>query len=114
MNRRAKLEIIDRLIFIRGKYLRLAFALELGGEDAAKIRQADKRLAKRIEDVRRQLHDDWSGSAPRLTVELRKISSRVQASIRSIEKRANVPEQIIKAVGYVDRVLELTGRLLGV
>jgi hypothetical protein len=114
MNRRAKLQILDRLIFIRGKYLKLEFTLELNDEDASAIRNANKRLAKRIDDVRRQLHDDWAGSATKLTSELRAISTRVQTSIRAIEKRSNVPEHIVKAVGYVDRVLELTGRLLNV
>jgi hypothetical protein len=114
MNTDAKLQIIDRLIFIRGKYLRLGFTLELGGEDTTKIRQAEKRLAKRIDDIREQLHDDWSGSATTVTSELRVISRRVQTSIRAIEKRADVPAHIVKAVSYVDRVLQITGRLLGV
>jgi hypothetical protein len=114
MNREAKLQIIDRLIFIRGKYLRLAFTLELSGEDATKIRRAEKCLAKRIDDIRGQLHDDWSGSAATLTAELRAISRRVQASIRAIDKRADVPRHIVKAASYVDRILVLTGRLLGV
>ena len=114
MNRRAKLQILDRLIFIRGKYLRLEFTLELNGEDASAIKKANKRWAKRIDDIRRQLHDDWAGSATKLTSELRTISRRVQTSIRAIEKRANVPGHIVKAIAYVDRVLELTGKLLHV
>ncbi len=114
MNRRAKLQILDRLIFIRGKYIKLEFTLELNGEDATAIRRSNKRLAKRIDDIRRQLHGDWAGSATKLTSELRTISRRVQTSIRAIEKRTHVPGHIVRAVGYVDRVLELTGRLLGV
>jgi len=114
MNRCQKLDILDRLIFIRGKYLKLEFMLKLDDEDATTIEDATARLAGRIEDIRTQLHDRWSGSANRTTAELRKISRRLQKVIRTIDTETDVAESILKAVGYVDDVLRITGRILGV
>ena len=44
MNRCQKLDILDRLIFIRGKYLKLEFMLKLDDEDATTIEDATARL----------------------------------------------------------------------
>ena len=114
MNRRQKLRILDRLIFIRGKYLRLQFALELDKQDSSAIEKANRQLAKRIDDMRRHLHDDWVGSAKELTTDLQKINTRLQTSIREIERHVSIADNIVKAVGYVDTVLVLTAKLLGV
>jgi hypothetical protein len=113
MNRRQKLRGLDRLIFIRGKYLRLQFALELDKRDASAIEKANRKMAKRIDDLRSQLHDDWAGSADSTTRDLQNLNNRLQTSIREIERGVNVAENIVKAVAYVDRVLAITAKLLG-
>ena len=112
MDSAAKLQILDRLIFLRGKYLKLEFTLALKKKDTTQITGANRRLAKRIDELREQLHDNWTGDTEELAAKLRAVSNRLQASIRKIERNVDVARNIVKTVGYVDVVLELTGKLL--
>ena len=113
MTRRDKLLILDRLIFLRAKYLKLELTLELDRQDPSPIRKANRKLAREIDSIRGQLHDDWFGSARRVTAELRAVNTRLQKSIRDIDRKIDTARNVVKAAGYVDRVLAIVGRLLG-
>ena len=112
MNARDKLRILRSLNVINGKYQMMEFTLEMNQEDPAKIIAARKKLKRRIKDLRGQIHDKWTGAAGGILSNLGAASTKAQDALRAMDRDTKVAENVVKAVGNVDRVVETTKRLI--
>jgi len=107
-----KLRALNTLIATQNKGLRLESMLMLQNMDPTKVQKANSRLAKKIEEVRKKLHDEWVESADDIRSEVTIANGQIEKAVKAIEKRVKIAENIVKAVGYIDRVVETASRLL--
>jgi len=107
-----KLRALNTLIATQNKGLRLESMLMLQNMDPTKVQKTNGRLAKKIEEVRKKLHDEWVESADDIRSEVTIANGQIEKAIKAIEKRVKIAENIVKAVGYIDRVVETASRLL--
>ena len=107
-----KLRALNTLIATQNKGLRLESMLMLQNRDPTKVQKANSRLAKKIEQLRRKLHDEWVESADDVQREVTIANGQIEEAIKAIEKRIKIAENIVKAVGYIDRVVETASKVL--
>jgi len=107
-----KLRALNTLIATQNKGLRLESMLMLQNMDPTKVQKTNGRLAKKIEEVRKKLHDEWVESADDIRSEVTIANGQIEKAVKAIEKRVKIAENIVKAVGYIDRVVETASRLL--
>ena len=107
-----QLKTLNKLVATHNKGLKLEFALILRNEDHSTVKEANDRLAKKIDKLRAKLHAEWVQSAKEVRREIIIANGQIEKAIRAIEKRVKIAENIVKAVGYIDRVVETASRLL--
>ncbi|MFX0194475.1 MAG: hypothetical protein ACFFCW_00010 [Candidatus Hodarchaeota archaeon] len=107
-----KLRAVNTFIATQNKGLRLESRLTLQNIDSTKVQEANSRLAKKIEQLRRKLHDEWVESADDIRREVTIANGQIEKAIKAIEKRVEIAENIVKAVGYIDRVVEIASKVL--
>jgi flagellar biosynthesis regulator FlbT len=109
-----KLSALNKLIATQNKGLRLESMLMLQNIDPTKVQKANSRLAKKIEELRKKLHDEWVESADDIQTEVTIANGQIEKAIKAIEKRVKIAENIVKAVGYIDRVVEAASKVLAI
>ena len=73
--------------------------------------RADLALAKHdelrdaIDTLRGRVADQWNRDTEKLRDGLRQANAKVQASIRNIQKKINVAQNLIKLIGQIDDAL---------
>jgi len=107
-----KLMALNKLVATQSKGLKLEFALMLQNEDLTTVQKANRRLAKKIDELRGKLHEEWIESTDNIRREIIIANGQIEKSIKAIEKRVKIAENVVKAVGYIDRVVETASRLL--
>jgi flagellar biosynthesis regulator FlbT len=107
-----KLRALNTLIATQNKGLRLESRLMLQNMDPTKVQKANNRLAKKIEQLRGKIHDEWVESADDIQREVSIANGQIERAIKAIEKRVKIAENIVKAVGYIDRVVETASKVL--
>ena len=105
MSHAEKLELINFLIFLRGKLQSLAIKLLLLGEDPAKVDEAEMKLAKRINQLRISLLQQWQGDASALMTELRLSNEKAQRHLRELKDSQDRAGKLADILGLIDRGL---------
>ena len=115
MNLRDKVDLYNLLLSALSKGVKLAAILSEQGkqDDRARVEKKNNTLAGRAADLRRGIQREWNGRAAAIADEIRSHNRRLQDQIREIERELQNAERIVKALGYLDDVIAIAGRLLG-
>jgi hypothetical protein len=112
MTHEEKLELVNFLIFLRGKLQSLAIRLIMLGEDPAKVDEAEKRLATEIKKLRISMMQDWQGDAAELMEILRQANVQAQRHVRELKDAQERTAKLANILGLIDRGLgSVTGLL---
>ena len=103
----AKIELITAMNTTLGKLtnveMRLRDVFDFDRAELVKAKHDELRDA--IDTLRGQVADQWTRDTEDLHEGLRQANEKVQASIRNIQKKINVAENVIKVIGWVDKGL---------
>ncbi len=105
MSHDEKLELINYLIFLRGKLQSLAIKLLLMGEDPAEVDEAEMKLAERIGQLRIAMLQQWQGDASMLMTELRQSNEKAQRRLRVLKDSQDRAGKLADILGLIDRGL---------
>jgi len=84
----------------------------LQNKDHSVVQEANKRLFPQIDQLRGRLHDVWIENVEDLKREVSLVNGRSQKIINDIKRNIKIAENIARAVGYIDRVVEIASRIL--
>lgn len=105
MSHDEKLELVNFLIFLRGKLQSLAIRLLLLGEDPAEVDEAEMKLAARINQLRINMLQQWQGDAGALMTELRQSNEKAQRRLRELKDTQDRAGKLADILGLIDRGL---------
>ncbi len=80
--------------------------------DITKVEQRNQKLAKAAAKLREGLVKDWIGQAETLRSQIRETNSKLQGQIRQIERQTDIAERIVKALGFLDDIINITKGVL--
>ena len=105
MTQDEKIELVNYLIFLRGKLQSLAIKLLLMGEDPEKVDKAEEDLAKKINLLRVNLMQQWQGNAKQLLAELKQSNEKAQRHLRELKDSQDRAAKLANILGLIDRGL---------
>ena len=108
-----KQDVISRLLVINQKAHILATSLRFKGQDeeAEKVTQKAKELSEQIDHLLGQVMDEWLGQAESIRQEIQKANASLQASIRQIGNEVNILQNVVRAIGFIDDVIQIASRI---
>ena len=112
MTQDEKIELVNFLIFMRGKLQSLAIKLLLLGEDPTKVDEAEEDLAAKITLLRVNLMKQWQGDANKLLVELRQSNEKAQRHLRELKDSQDRAGKLASILGLIDRGLSSVAGLV--
>ena len=103
----AKIDLIARMISSLGELTNVEARLRLAGDTALAngIGEKHDELREVIDTLRAEVADEWTADAAEIGEEISKANAKVQASIRDIQKRINVAENVVKIIGQIDNAV---------
>lgn len=110
-----KNELLDNLSthYNRVNYLKILAEEKHSSPDAiAQIERRKTRLKTEIDMLLKDLYADWMGEAAQLKASVDNGNQGLNECIAYIEKDIDTAQYIVKALGYVDDVINLAGDLL--
>jgi hypothetical protein len=110
-----KNELLDSLSthYNRVNYLKILAEEKNSSPDViGQIERRKTRLKTEIDMLLKDLYADWIGDAAQLKKSVDNGNQGLNGCIANIEKDIGTAQQIVKALGYVDSVIELAGDLL--
>ena len=105
MTQDEKIELVNYLIFLRGKLQSLAIKLLLMGEDPEDVDKAEEDLAKKINLLRVNLMQQWQGDAKQLLAELKQSNEKAQRHLRELKDSQDRAGKLANILGLIDRGL---------
>lgn len=105
MTQDEKIELVNYLIFLRGKLQSLAIKLLLMGEDPEEVDKAEEDLAKKINLLRVNLMQQWQGDAKQLLTELKQSNEKAQRHLRELKASQDRADKLANILGLIDRGL---------
>ena len=114
MTQDEKLELVNFLIFLRGKLQSLAIRLLLLGEDPADVDKAEAKLAARIDQLRINMMQQWQGNANTLMAELRQSNQKAQRHLRELKDSQDRAGKLADILSLIDKGLGAVFKLLPV
>ena len=105
MTQDEKIELVNYLIFLRGKLQSLAIKLLLMGEDPEEVDKAEEDLAKKINLLRVNLMQQWQGDAKQLLAELKQSNEKAQRHLRELKDSQDRAAKLANILGLIDRGL---------
>ena len=114
MTQDEKLELVNFLIFLRGKLQSLAIRLLLLGEDPADVDKAEAKLAARITQLRINMMQQWQGDAIKLMAELRDSNNKAQRHLRELKDAQDRAAKLADILTLIDKGLGAVSKLLPV
>ena len=105
MTQDEKIELVNYLIFLRGKLQSLAIKLLLMGEDPEDVDKAEEDLAKKINLLRVNLMQQWQGDAKQLLAELKQSNEKAQRHLRELKDSQDRAAKLANILGLIDRGL---------
>jgi len=109
-----KNEILDLLSVAYNKtnYLRILCNEQGDSEGAAKLKKRKNRLRLEIDELLEDLYQQWIGEANQLKNEINNANEDLKKSIEDIEQKVNTAQNIVNAIGYIDKVIEIASKAL--
>jgi len=100
----AKINLITRMITSLGKLSNIEARLRWKGDTTAadQIKAKHDALRDQIDILRGRVVDQWTKGIAQVEEGIREANTKVQASIRSIQKDINVAGNVVKVIGQVD------------
>lgn len=80
--------------------------------DAIRFGRRKDRLKVEIDGLLRDLYHHWIGDANALKKELKESNKGVDAAVKDIERKIKTAENIVKALGYIDKAIEIAAGLV--
>lgn len=112
MTQDEKIELVNFLIFMRGKLQSLAIKLLLLGEDPTKVDEAEEDLAAKITLLRVNLMKQWQGDANKLLAEFRQSNEKAQRQLRELKDSQDRAGKLASILGLIDRGLSSVAGLV--
>ena len=106
--------LLDNLsvCYNRTNYLK-ALSEEQGRTDEAKrFSRRKDRLKLEIDGLLRDLYQEWIGDAKALREKIEVSNKALDESIKDIEQDIETAQNIVKAIGYIDDVIDIADRLV--
>jgi len=102
-------QIIDSLLVTLQRGQNLALRLKFEGKTVqyAELKQKNQKLMREIDEIIEQAMTDWIGNIANLNSEVKTANKRLQAAITSIKADKKKGENIVKAIGLIDDILEI-------
>jgi hypothetical protein len=109
MTLKDKVEIYNKLLAGLSKGVKLAAILKKKGDtaDYNGVVKKNEDLAKRAAKLRSNIHKDWKVNSTKVLADIRSSSSKLQGQIRQIEKTIAKGEKVVKALGYIDDLIQV-------
>ncbi len=113
LNRSQREIAIEKLLITKNKGHRLEIRLRFQGKaaEAKQVKDTNDVLSKEIDRLLVEIMEAWTGNAATIETALRTNNTRLQATIRDIRKKIKVAEKVVKAIGYLDKAIELARKL---
>ena len=103
----AKVDLIAAMITSLSKLTNVEMRLRFAG-DAARadlVQAKHDELREAIDTLRGRFADQWTRDTEDIREGLRQANAKVQASIRNIQKRINVAQNVVRVIGQIDDAL---------
>jgi hypothetical protein len=97
----------------KGELLEISLLFQGLEVEAKRVRMANRRLSRRIDDLFRHSMEDWWGKAAILKKNLQKGNANLQTSIRAVKKAEKIARHVDKALGYLVEAANTAAKLLG-
>ena len=110
----AKIDLITSMITSLGKLTNVEARLRFAGDaaQADQVKEKHDELREAIDTLRGKVADQWTADAAQIEEEIRKRNAKVQASIRNIQKKINIAENVVKILGQVDDAIAAVAGLV--
>jgi hypothetical protein len=114
MTRAGKRRLLRALGTSYTKGTDLAALLWLQGreEEARSVERKTRELRREIDGLRGELWQRWRGDASRLELRVRDLNRRLQARIRQIERDVSAAHHLVRGLGLLDELIEITRSLV--
>ena len=103
----AKVDLIIAMITSLGKLTNMEMRLRFAGDasNADLVREKHDELRDEIDLLRGRVADRWAHDAERIRDRIRQENTKVQTSIRNIQKKINIAQNVTKVIGQIDDAL---------
>lgn len=108
----ARINLITRMITSLGKLSNIEARLRWSGDttSADQIKVKHDELRDQIDILRGRVADQWTKGTAQIEEGIRKANTRVQTSIRDIQRNIKVAENVVKVIGQVnDAIVAVKG-----
>ena len=112
MTKDEKIELVNYLIFLRGKLQSLAIKLLMMGEDPEEVDKAEEDLAKQIRFLRVNLMQQWQGDAKQLLATLKQSNEKAQRQLRELKDSQDKAGKLANILGLIDKGLTAVAGLV--
>jgi archaellum component FlaC len=104
-----KVNIYKKLVAALGQGVKLAAVLDRLGEtvEYKKVEKRNEVLAKQASTLRKGIQKSWDLQAQEILKNIKAHSAGLEAKIKSIEKTKKVGGKIVKALGYIDKLIDI-------
>lgn len=116
MNQEEKEAVIDKFLATKRKGHMLEIDLSFKGmdDDAEKVKAKNTELSGKVDNLLSNIMRDWiDDTASGVVVELQKINTKIQNTIRDIKKDTEIAKNVVKVLGYLDEAIKFAISLLG-
>lgn len=109
-----KEKIVRGLLIARQKATSLRARLRLLGESdaAASVTDQVEVLDARIEELLEDMMSAWRGTAQSKINQISRANTKLQGTIRGVRDRERRANEVVKAIGLLDSVIEIAAGLL--
>jgi biotin-(acetyl-CoA carboxylase) ligase len=104
-----KVNIYKKLVAGLGQGVKLAAVLDRLGETAErkKVERKNEVLAQLASTLRKGIQKSWDLQAKEILKNIKAHSVSLEAKIKSIEKTKKAGEKVVKALGYIDKLIDI-------
>ena len=104
-----KIKIYNKLLAGLSKGVMIAAMLQEDGDpdELAKLEKRNAELADQAAKLRREIAKDWAGETEDLLASIGAANDRLQDRIRRIERDIAKAEDLVKALGHVDDLINI-------
>lgn len=104
-----KVDIYKKMVSALGKGVKLAAVLDDLGktEERKQVEKKNEELATQAAELRKNIQMQWNVQAKKMLEAIQASSSKLQTQIRNIENTKEIGEKFVKAIGFIDDVIDV-------
>jgi seryl-tRNA synthetase len=96
----------------RSQKLEMILRFRKNTDKVKEIEEKNKNLTKKIDKLIIEIMIEWLMNAQETTINIKKINTNIERSITQIKKKKKEAENIVKAIGFIDDVINIASKLL--